>query len=273
VYHISRLHGLNQVEKSLLFRLGLIITLILVLQSLRGITPLHILESPPFILMYPYRVESSHATLKRYLPNSQGDLLTAWLAIQHAVTSQLKELQSVSSRQRCLTPLDLDQNLFHGCSNHVTHVALRKAISNYKEAKQAKKPLDSGCTQVFTTTTGLPCAHEIHEKKSLNLGLTKDDFHPHWHWDRYTISPLILEPLQIISRISATSSTTHSTRRLPSSFEATEPHKAHKCSQCGGVDHTSRSPKFPVNIQRTAQELALSSSLHPSGSLAPSGSL
>jgi hypothetical protein len=89
--------------------------------------------------------------------------------------------------QRRLTPLDLDQNLFHGCFNHVTQVALRKTISNYKEAKQAKKPLDSGCTQVFTTTTGLPCAHKIHEKKSLNLGLTKDDFHPHWHWDRYSI--------------------------------------------------------------------------------------
>jgi hypothetical protein len=56
------------------------------------------------------------------------------------------------------------------------------------------------------------------------LSLLPSDFHPHWLWDRYSdLSELIIEPLRIVTQLPLASSTTHSTRRIPSAWEASEP--------------------------------------------------
>jgi hypothetical protein len=113
--------------------------------------------------------------------------------------------------------LHLDQAIYQPCFGYITVIALQKAYYYYNSAE---KPLKE-CTGVFTTITGLPCAHTINDRRAAGLVLQPADFHLHWHWDRYSVITLpILEPLQIISR---TRTTTTSTRRLPSGFEASEP--------------------------------------------------
>jgi hypothetical protein len=83
-----------------------------------------------------------------------------------------------------------------------------------------KRPFEA-CTGVFTATTGLPCGHRVQEAKELGISFLPEDFHLHWYWERYTApSEPILQPLRVVSYVSSNRS--HSTRRLPSGFEATE---------------------------------------------------
>jgi hypothetical protein len=110
------------------------------------------------------------------------------------------------------------------------------------------------CTYVFTTTTGLPCAHKVDSRR--DIGLQPADFHPHWYWDRYTCLPeIILEPLRVISHLPSSSSRTHSTRRIPSGFEASETQER-RCGLCHLPGYTRASLQCTVNIRRLRDELA-----------------
>ena len=53
---------------------------------------------------------------------------------------------------------------------------------------------------MFTTTTELSCGHKVLAVKELGISFVLEDFHTHWHWDRY-IQPAepVLEPLRVIS--------------------------------------------------------------------------
>ena len=46
------------------------------------------------------RVESAHAILKKYIQNSQGDLLTTWLAIELAIANQITTINETSAKDR-----------------------------------------------------------------------------------------------------------------------------------------------------------------------------
>ena len=52
----------------------------------------------------------------------------------------------------------------------------------------------------------------------------------------------------------STSSRTHSTRRIPSGWEASEPQQR-RCGLCRGISHTRASLRCPVNIRRAREEL------------------
>jgi hypothetical protein len=60
-----------------------------------------------------YSVESARALLKRYITSSQGDLLTIWLQIEQAVSSQIQNIKAIAAKDRIRTPLHLDQALYH----------------------------------------------------------------------------------------------------------------------------------------------------------------
>jgi hypothetical protein len=102
-------------------------------------------------------VESSHALLKRYIVSSQGDLLTTFLQIEQAVSSQIQNIKGNAAKDRILTPLHLNQAQYHACFGYITTTALRLAHSNFLCTARPLKP----CTGVFKATTGLPCAHRI----------------------------------------------------------------------------------------------------------------
>jgi hypothetical protein len=153
------------------------------------------------------------------------------------------------------TPLDIDRALFQACFSKITVTALRLARDNYILTEKPLKP----CTNVYSTTTGLPCAHKIEDIREQGLSLLPRDFHAHWHWDRYpplSLPPVILEPLQVISysQSQGLKRAVSSTRRLPSGFEATE-ERARQCGLCHQPGHTRASLRCPVNIRQVAEEL------------------
>lgn len=199
-----------------------------------------------------YSVESQHALLKRYITSSQGDLLTVWLQIRQAVSSQIENIKTNAARERIQTPLHLNRVQYQACFGYITNTALRLADLNYQSAEKPLKP----CTGVFKRTTGLPCAHKINDIQFAKESLYPSDFHRHWHWDRY-LEPteLVLEPLRIVSYSVSTSGRTLSTRRIPSGFEALETQER-RCGLCNQPGHTRASIRCIVNIRRLQAEFA-----------------
>jgi hypothetical protein len=166
-----------------------------------------------------YRIQSAHALLKRYITSSQGDLLTTWLQSEQAVSSQIQNIKANTAKDRIRTPLHLNRAQYQACFGYITNTALRLVNSNYASSE---KPLKS-CTGVFTTTTGLPCAHRIEHIQEARESLLPSNFHGHWYWDRHSdlLEPT-LEPLHIISYSASSSSRSYRTRRIPSDFKALE---------------------------------------------------
>jgi hypothetical protein len=200
-----------------------------------------------------YSVESAHVLLKRYITSSQGDLLTTWLQIAQAVSSQIENIKAIAAKDRIKTPLHLNSRVqYQACFGYITNTALRLANANFTGSA---KPLKA-CTGVFTRTTGLPCAHKINDIQYTGESLYPSDFHGHWHWDRcLDVREPILEPLQIISYSASTSGRTLSTRRIPSGFEALET-RERRCGLCNQPGHTRASMRCAVNIRRLQAEFA-----------------
>jgi hypothetical protein len=199
-----------------------------------------------------YSVESAHALLKRYITSSQGDLLTVWLQIQQAVSSQIENIKAIAENERIQTPLHLNRLQYQACFSYITNTALRLADLNYRSAEKPLKP----CTGVFKRTTGLPCAHRIDDIQYAKESLYPSDFHGHWHWDRYSEpAELVLEPLRVVSYSASTSGITQSTRRIPSGFEASETQER-RCGLCKQPGHTRASMRCIVNIRQLQAEFA-----------------
>jgi hypothetical protein len=202
-----------------------------------------------------YSVESAHALLKRYITSSQGDLLTTWLQIRQAVSSQIQNIKENAVKDRIRTPLHLSRAQYQDCFGYITNTALRLADTNYTSSVKPLKP----CTGVFKVTTGLPCAHRIDDIRYAGDSLRPSDFHGHWHWDRYldVLEPT-LEPLRVVSYSASTLSRTHSTRRIPSGFEASET-RERRCGLCRLPGHTRASLRCPVNMRNAISELGIDS--------------
>ena len=206
-----------------------------------------------------YSVESAHALLKRYITSSQGDLLTTWLQIQQAVSTQIQNIKAIAAKERIQTPLHLNRLQYQAYFGHITNTALCLADLNYRSVEKPLKP----CTGVFKCTTGLPCAHRIDDIRYAKESLYPSDFHGHWHWDRYSEpAELILEPLRVVSYSASTSGRTLSTRRIPSGFEASET-RERRCGLCRLPGHTRASLRCPVNMRNTIAELGIDSTALP----------
>jgi hypothetical protein len=200
------------------------------------------------------RVESSHALLKRYITSSQIDLFTVWLQIQQAVSSQIQNIKADVANSRIKTPLHLTRAYYEACFGYITNTAIRLANSNYTSVARPLKP----CTGVFTTTTGLPCVHTIDKIREDGDSLLPSHFHKYWHWDRYLdLAEPVLEPLRIVSYSASNLGRTHSTRRIPSGFEASEPRRERRCGLCRLPGHTRASLRCPVNMRNARAELGI----------------
>lgn len=103
---------------------------------------------------------------------------------------------------------------------------------------------------------GLPCAHTVDDRQLASGSLLPNDFHRHWWWDRYEqLRRPILDPIQVITTSSrAPPTTSTSTRRLPSGFEASNP-RVKRCSACRQPGHQRNSLNCPVKVRRRFQEL------------------
>ena len=142
------------------------------------------------------RVEGAHATLKKYLQISTGDLETVVNNIELLLTAQQVGFLSALSQAATRIPHEAKIPIFCYILHFITPYALRKVLRQYQDV--ADLPQLSSCTGVFTQTMGLPCAHQLRHAIDSETPLTLSHFHSHWH-----IKPLVNPsvPLQYGSEI------------------------------------------------------------------------
>jgi hypothetical protein len=181
--------------------------------------------------------------IKGELKKSTLCLFFTWKSIKRMLKNQLSSLQSTQATQQVRHPTELSQALYSVVFGWISSQGLRLVEAQRKR----QKPLPP-CTQSFTRSTGLPCAHRLQE---LRRPLLLTDFHPHWRLERGLEAPqLILEPRQQIDRFRRSAAIPQSsTRREPCAFEAVEQQQrkqAVQCTRCGRVGHNRRSPTCPL---------------------------
>jgi len=127
------------------------------------------------------RVEGAHAVIKRYLHVSTGDLRAVKIAISLAIENQVKELRAAISSEKIRVPHKIRIPFFDQVITQVSTFALNKIFQQYQLASAAtdKTPLKE-CTQSFTSTFGLPCAHTILRRRQTGGKLLLGDIHQQW---------------------------------------------------------------------------------------------
>jgi hypothetical protein len=103
------------------------------------------------------RCEGIHQLIKSYLKTSQVDLFETWRTIKLVLTNQLAELERNRAKQQISFPLKLSGVLYGNIRGWILHEALRM-VDTHRERLLHKYP---ECTESFTKTLGLTCAHII----------------------------------------------------------------------------------------------------------------
>jgi hypothetical protein len=196
------------------------------------------------------RVEGSHAFIKKYIQTSTGDILTVWSRISHALNCQINTLiREVKEDQ--LQQLIFCQSFLYSNINRRTSRYSLNLIHNQADIAKRATPLAplTQCSNGFTRTIGLPCAHRIARLLEVNQPIPLTDIHPFW---RQNIAPNdlseyipLLEPRLpipkakildqksgILDELGVKKGTTTGKKRAP-----------FKCSKCGEIGHTISSCK------------------------------
>jgi hypothetical protein len=127
------------------------------------------------------RVEGAHATLKKCLQTSTGDLESVHRKIILQVESQAREIRAMISSERLRVRHVYRIALFEPLLCRVSAFALQKIRDEWIKASNATPdlPLDP-CTGILRSTMGLPCSHLISERITNNQTLQQADIHEHW---------------------------------------------------------------------------------------------
>nr|CAG8652006.1 14323_t:CDS:1 [Entrophospora candida] len=127
------------------------------------------------------RVEGAHATLKKYLQSSRGDLESVHRKIILQVESQAKEIRAMISSERLKVQHVYRIALFEPLLSRVSVFALKKIRDEWIKASNATldSPLNP-CSGILSSTMGLPCSHLISERIANSQTLQQTDIHEHW---------------------------------------------------------------------------------------------
>lgn len=179
-----------------------------------------------------------------------------------AITNQLRELSHVRASQQLRIPLDISGVLFEAIRGWVSHQALRKVQEQQRLIPALKAP----CSQRFTSSHGLPCAHTLKKLEEERKTLLLEQFHPHWYLKRHVDQPRpMLEPRAASSQHNERrDQPAKSTRREPSAFEAVEaavqPRAQPTCSRCHSLGHKMTWKACPQRYEELLQSSVASSS-------------
>jgi hypothetical protein len=192
------------------------------------------------------RVEGSHAFLKKHIGSSTGDMLFVFERISQALQAQHTILAydfAGDQIQRVMVP---SKELYTNIMIRTSRYSIRRISEQVSKAKRATEiaPLPP-CTNTFTRTMGLPCAHRISSLLESNQAIPLTDIHQFWRIglgeSESEYLPL-LEPLIPLPKPKK--------RKLDevgqnNVGEPSQKQKkaAPKCSTCGEVGHTRRSCK------------------------------
>jgi len=137
------------------------------------------------------RVEGSHKTIKGNLQVSTGDLKTVYNKITMMLLGQYSEHDAAVDSDRSRTPHAIKGPFYEQLLSRISHYALGRLWNQQYRLKQPKQL--PHCTELFTKSMGLPCAHIMQQKLYEGITLTLEDIHSHWHL--HTQAPLIALPL------------------------------------------------------------------------------
>jgi hypothetical protein len=124
------------------------------------------------------RVEGSHAILKKHIGGSTGDILFVFERINNALEAQHYNLSSDLAEDRIKTLNICVHFLYSNIRKRTSRYSLRLITEQASIAKRAtpEAPL-SICTNIFTRTMGLPCAHRIASLLSTHQPIPLSDIH------------------------------------------------------------------------------------------------
>jgi hypothetical protein len=192
------------------------------------------------------RVEGSHAILKKHIGGSTGDILFVFERINSALEAQHYNLSSDLAEDRIKTLNFCSHFLYSNITKRTSRYSLRIILEQASIAKRAtpEAPL-SNCTNIFTRTIGLPCAHRIASLLSTYRPIPLSDIHQFWRigLDNEVSEYLpILEPiLSLPQRKSNQEDNTSHQSNITSDQRVIKKKAPSRCSNCGETGHTIRS--------------------------------
>jgi hypothetical protein len=183
------------------------------------------------------RVEGSYAIVKQYIGASTGDILFVFERIKNALQDQHYTLSSDLAEDRIKTLNFCAHFLYSNITKRTSRYSIRLISEQASIAKRAtpEAPL-SKCTNIFTRTMGLLCAHRITSLLSTYQPIPLSDIHQFWRIgldNEVSEYLLILEPiLSLPQRISNQNNMSSDQRIIKKALS--------KCSNCGEIGHTIR---------------------------------
>lgn len=120
------------------------------------------------------RVEGAHSKLKRYIQVSTGDLRGVKDKLRLLIDNEFQEIKTQLSAQKIRVPHKFQIYLFKEIVGHVSIYALGELLKPY-ELEKSDALLT--CKSNFTSSMGLPCAHNIRERVQ---PIQLVDVHPQW---------------------------------------------------------------------------------------------
>jgi len=191
------------------------------------------------------RVEGSHAVLKQYIGGSTGDILFVFERINNALQDQHYTLSSNLAEDRIKTLNFCSHYLYSNISKRTSRYSISLISNQATIAKRAtpEAPL-SNCTNIFTRTMGLLCAHRIARLLIEHQPIPLSDIHQFWRLGLGNESSEylpILDPLVPLPPPRKPNQDTSYQRNKTSDQRVIKKKAPSKCSNCGEIGHTIRS--------------------------------
>lgn len=191
------------------------------------------------------RVEGSHAFLKKYIGGSSGDMLHVFERINNALQAQYQRLESDLAEDKIKRLNFCSHFLYSNIIKRTSRYSISLISNQAAIAKRAtpEAPL-SNCTNIFTRTMGLPCAHRIASLLTKHQPIPLSDIHQFWRIGLSNESSMylpILDPLLPPPTRRSAQENISDQNIKTSNQKVTKKKAPSKCSNCGEIGHTIRS--------------------------------
>lgn len=230
-------------------------------------------------------VEGMHATIKRSLKSSKGDLATVFKRLDHFWRHQEITIRNVITRNITRTMAFThgdDDVLYSEIRQQITYVAIN--LINHEKGKLdrdiSKWPEDNGPCKEFPCMVrlvyNLPCKHDIWQKLHNDKPIQLKEIDEFWHWVpggmfNGVTYQLVRNPLNVKAKGRQKGAleleNSNSTKRLPSAFEITEAIEKREAKDTQKNDNSINSlQKTSISIENTTQDWEANITVQPRSS-------